>query len=389
MSIGMLRVVATGTLLAAAACSSSNSASTPAIALREQSAGAPSFVEVTGLSSAQLRALRANKLTDEQWARLFKVSVSNAATGMLGTYVVTGAAVRFTPQFAFDPGRQYTVRFDPAQLPGAASSAPAPIVAEIGVPARHVIPSTTVARVLPSGDTVPENLLRIYVEFTGPMGRRSGITHMKLLGADGREIEGVFLPLDYEFWDPAHTRFTVFLDPGRVKSGILPNKQMGRALDAGRTVTMVISREWRDQHGLPLKEEYRRAMRVAAPETKPIDPRSWRIEAPAAATRMALVVSFPIALDHGLLMRALGVARGEVPIPGDVSIDQGETRWSFTPREPWQPGGHDLLALDILEDVSGNQIGRAFEVDNFDTVDKNPSPRKITIPFKVGQADTN
>ena len=140
--------------------------------------------------------------------------------------------------------------------------------------------------------TVPENLLRMYIEFSGPMGRPSGIPHMKLLGADGREIEGAFLPLDYEFWDPAHTRFTAFLDPGRVKSGILPNKQMGRALDTGRTVTLVISREWRDEHGLPLKDDYRRMFHVAAPVEKPLDPKSWRIEAPAAGSRNALVVTF-------------------------------------------------------------------------------------------------
>ena len=140
------------------------------------------------------------------------------------------------------------------------------------MPATHVAPSTTVARVYPSGDAVPENLLRMYIEFSGPMGRPSGIPHMKLLGADGREIEGAFLPLDYEFWDPAHTRFTAFLDPGRVKSGILPNKQMGRALDTGRTVTLVISREWRDEHGLPLKDDYRRVFHVAPPVQKPLDP---------------------------------------------------------------------------------------------------------------------
>ena len=42
-----------------------------------------------------------------------------------------------------------------------------------------------------------------------------------------------------------------------------------------------------------------------------------------------------------------------------------------------------LLALDILEDVAGNQIGRAFEVDNFDTVDKSPNPQTITLPFSI------
>ena len=131
------------------------------------------------------------------------------------------------------PVARTVVRFDPSHLPGANAGAAPPIVATVTVPATHVVPSTTVARVYPSGDAVPENLLRMYIEFSGPMGRPTGIPHMKLLGPDGREIEGAFLPLDYEFWDRAHTRFTAFLDPGRVKSGILPNKQMGRALDAG------------------------------------------------------------------------------------------------------------------------------------------------------------
>ena len=55
----------------------------------------------------------------------------------------------------------------------------------------------------------------------------------------------------------------------------------------------------------------------------------------------------------------------------------------FTPREPWQAGQHQLLALDTLEDVAGNQIGRAFEVDNFETVDKSPNPKRIMVPFTV------
>jgi hypothetical protein len=38
---------------------------------------------------------------------------------------------------------------------------------------------------------------------------------------------------------------------------------------------------------------------------------------------------------------------------------------------------------ECLEDLAGNQIGRAFEVDNFDTVDKSPDPQTITIPFRV------
>jgi hypothetical protein len=128
---------------------------------------------------------------------------------------------------------------------------------------------------------------------------------------------------------------------------------------------------------------------VAAPVQKPLDPESWRIAPPAAGSRNALVVNFPKPLDRGLLMRALGVTRGDTALAGEVSVEEAETRWVFTPHESWRAGQHQLLALDILEDPAGNQIGRAFEVDNFETVDKSPNPQRILIPFAVRAADTH
>ena len=82
-------------------------------------------------------------------------------------------------------------------------------------------------------------------------------------------------------------------------------------------------------------------------------------------------------------MRALGVTRDEQALPGDVVVDRQETRWSFTPTDTWRPGTYHLRALDILEDPAGNQIGRAFEVENLDTVDRGPDPESLVIPFNV------
>ena len=196
-------------------------------------------------------------------------------------------------------------------------------------------------------------------------------------------MEGPFLPLDYEFWNADRTRFTVFFDPGRVKDGILPNKQMGPALEAGRTYTLLVREDWQDTNGLPLKETYRRSFRVGPADTQPLDTARWRVDAPHAGGRAPLVVTFPEPLDHGLLFRALGVRRAGAIVDGDVTVDANETRWSFTPHQPWRSGAYDLLALSILEDRAGNQIGRAFEVDNFETVDKGPDPRTVMLPFRV------
>jgi len=371
-------------LSSTAACGRSSDASAPpAITLTTPGNGAPAYVALTGLPADALKSLQHANLTPEQWASVLRVAVSTDAPSMLGDYTVLDGVVRFTPLFPFDQGRQYHVRFEPARLPGGAADAGGAIETTVGRPAATAVPATTVARVYPSGDIVPENLLRMYVEFSAPMGRKSGVEYIALLDHQGKEIEGAVLPLEYEFWSPDHKRFTIFFDPGRVKKGILPNLQMGRPLEVGRSVTLVIKREWPDENGLPLKEEFRRVLRVGPTDLEPLDTSTWRIQSPAAGSRDGMVVTFPEPLDHGLLMRALGVTRDGKEVDGAIGVDQAETRWTFTPIAPWTAGTYQLLALDILEDLAGNQIGRAFEVDNFDTVDKGPNPTTITIPFHV------
>ena len=360
-----------------AACGRATSG-TPAIRLTD---GDQPAIEVTGLPADTLNALERASYSDEQWQSVFRVAVTADAPAMLGSYAIDDRVVRFTPAFPLDAGRQYHVTFDGSRVAGAAAAAP--LTASVGRTAVHRDPSTTVARVYPSGEAIPANVLRMYIEFSAPMGRRSGVEYITLLNQQGEVVEGAVLPLDYEFWSPDHKRFTVFFDPGRVKRGILPNRQMGRAFTAGETATLVISREWRDENGLPLKEEFRRTFRALPADERPLDPAEWRVAPPRAGSSDPVVVHFSKPLDYSLLLRGLGVRRDGEPVAGDAVIAEGETRWSFTPREPWRAGGYQVLALDILEDVAGNQVGRAFEVDNFDTVDKDPDPQAVTLPFTV------
>src|SRR5262249_39363820 len=155
--------------------------------------------------------------------------------------------------------------------------------------------------------------------------------------------------------NPAHTRYTLFLDPGRVKRGIRPNEQMGRPLRAGRAYALVIDSAWRDANGLPLAKSFRHEFRAGPALEQGIDLKSWRVAPPRAGTRDTLVVPFAQSLDHGLLQRAIGVERGAAqPVPGDISIGRAELQWLFVPREAWKAGEHRLVILPILEDVAGN-----------------------------------
>ena len=357
-----------------AACS--RQATNPAIHLTE------SAVEVVGISRETLNTLSAARLTDDQWRTVFRVAISPDAPAMLGSYGIYGGVIAFSPAFPLDRGRPYYATFDPSSVADSASTRDV-VTATLTRAPLAPGDATVVTKVYPTADTIPANILRMYVQFSAPMGRKSGIEHIRLLNDFGEDVPGAVLPLDYEFWSPDHRRFTVFFDPGRVKRGILPNREMGRAFTDGQSATLVIEREWRDAQGQPLKEEYRRVFRVGPPVEVPLEPSTWKITAPTAGGRQAMVVTFPWPLDHGLLMRALGVRRDGEVIEGDIEVDAGEIRWQFIPRQPWREGTYQLLALDILEDVAGNQIGRAFEVDNFDTVDKSTDAKSILIPFRV------
>jgi hypothetical protein len=375
-------VVLASAITSATACGSSADTLSAAIALKTPQNQDAAFIEVTGLPPETLRGLSISRLSQDEWSALLRVAVASDAPSVLGTYSVQDDALRFAPLYPFDPGRPYYVRLDPGRLPELPAIATV-LEATVVRPSIAAVPSTVVARVYPGGEVVPANLLRMYIEFSGPMGRKSGVEYIKLIDHAGSEIPGAVLPLDYEFWSPDHTRFTVFFDPGRVKSGILPNLEMGRPLESGRSVTLAISREWRDEHGQPLREDFKRVFRIGPADERPIDTSAWRIESPEAGGRGGVVVTFPEPLDHGLLMRALGITRDGQPVIGDVRVHEAETRWTFTPAAPWRPGTYQLLALDILEDLAGNQIGRAFEVDSFQSVDESPAPQTILIPFTV------
>ena len=344
-----------------------------------------------------LAALANVQWNADEWQALLRVSVKSAADlpvsnertraeAVAGRYAVVGGILRFTPVFPFDEGRQYDVVLNPTRLPDARTAEPwreKTIAAVVGTPAVVRSPSTVVSHVFPSGETVPANQLRLYIHFSAPMDWRSGYDFVHLLDDRGQEVVDAFLPLDADFWNDDRTRYTVFFDPGRVKRGILPNRQMGRALEAGRRYTLVVKREWRDGHGLPLKQEFTREFRVTPAIERPLTMTAWKVSIPKAGTREPVAVTFPDPLDHGLLSRALGVAREGKPVAGDVTIEPGETRWLFTPRDPWPVGEHQIVALAFLEDLAGNRIGRAFEVDNFERTDATPEPERHILSFRI------
>jgi hypothetical protein len=319
-------------------------------------------VEVTGLSASELRALERAGLETGGWQPLLRVAVAGNETPVTGRYEVHDGRLQFVPLFPFDADRSYEVRFDPARLPTPRSHAPLTARLRFSAPAAAAAPASVTA-VYPSGEVWPENMLRFYLHFSAPMSRTHGTKFIHLIDDRGEEVEDAILAAYSDLWNDEGTRLTVFFDPGRVKRGVGPNLELGRALIEDRRYTIAVDAEWPDANGQPLASPFRRDFTAGPPAYDGLSLMDWRITAPASGSTRPLAVTFPAPLDHALLGRAIGVRTADGrDVAGRHATGAHETVWTFTPAEPWRPGTYRLVVLTLLEDPAGNRVGQPFEI---------------------------
>lgn len=272
-----------------------------------------------------------------------------------GNYFVEGETLVFKPRFPFEPNVNYraVVRSDPNFV----------VTSQFKLPSKSA-PSTTVKQVYPTLDRLPENILKFYIQFSGPMSGGRVYEHIALIDSSGKAIELPFLEIDEELWDPEMTRLTLFIDPGRIKRGVRPLEEIGPALETGKSFTLRISRNWRDANGNPLGADFEKRFSVAPPDREMPKTANWVITPPVAKSSEPLRVKFDEAIDHGMAARVLRVvdATGK-KVHGEVTLSDDDQAWNFQPSQPWDAGNYSLVVPSIIEDLAGNTIAKPFDVD--------------------------
>jgi hypothetical protein len=346
-------------------------------------------LEVTGVAPSTLTAWRepSHKWTLAQWQSAFPVRSAKNAPAMLGTYAVEQDRLRFTPQFPLTAGVRYSAEFAPTRLP--LPHAAATITTDYQLPAPAPRAATTLTHIYPSSTVLPENLLKFYLHFSGPMQRGQIYQHIHLRDAAGHTLELPFLELDEELWDPNLQRLTLFIDPGRIKREVRPLEEMGPALQQGHTYTLSIAAAWRDAQGHPLAEEATKTFSVTAPDRTPLDPKRWLLTPPATPDSPAQL-NFHEALDRALALRLPQVthANGTL-IPGRSELTEDERIWKFFPDSAWTPGAYQIVVPKTLEDLAGNNIDQAFEVDLPRTSASTLITDAVKLPFQVSTPSPN
>ena len=277
---------------------------------------------------------------------------SNNKVAILGNQSIVGNDVVFKPLIPFTHGLTYIIfkrnkEIGKVKIPPADKSDPPKLVA-----------------IYPSMDTLPENLLKIYLQFSRPMREGQSQHHITLLNLQQDTISDTFLHLQPELWNNEGTALTLWLDPGRIKRELIPNHKMGNPLRSGERYTLKISEEWHDTRGIPLEQSYTREFFVARRDSISPDPSMWKLHLPRARTTKPLIIETGDALDFYLLQETIQIIDQDGNrVQGSYSIQNKETRIVLTPNQPWVPGKFRMRVASYLEDLAGNNLEKVFDRD--------------------------
>ncbi|MEO0564603.1 MAG: Ig-like domain-containing protein [Chloroflexota bacterium] len=331
-----------------------------------------SALTISGWSPAEVAALE----QEEAWSDVLQVRVNlpdiDAAElpPVVGDYSVAAdrTTLLFTPRYGWSPGQGYITTLDLELASTLTEAAPAPDALELEqaffVPAIDPPDAPlAITKIYPTANEVPENLLRFYVEFSQPMQRGNVYDVVRLLDANGDEVEWPFLRIGQEFWDRDMQVLTIILDPGRIKQGVAPNVEAGAPLVNDGRYELVIGSGLTDAYGRILTDDVIKPFTVVAPDHQSPDPTRWMLNQPDVNSKGALTINMDGAIDPILAPHLIRVEdqRGQ-SVATTFSFDEDEQTLIITPDNAWEVGDYRVAVHPTLEDYAGNRVESVFDM---------------------------
>ena len=293
------------------------------------------------------------------------VRLAGNETAMLGQFQLVDDNILFEPLIPLTRGLHYTVWVRNKRL------------GEIAIPGLNADDKPTVLAIYPTQDSLPENLLKIYLHFSRPMREGQSPKYVAVLKNRTDTLPGVFLDLQPELWNADRTLLTLWLDPGRIKRDLQPNKRLGTPLQTGVSYQVVVSANWPDTQGATLGRGTTKSFVTVPRDSLSPDPHQWAIQPPKQGSIDPLEITFGEPLDYSLLTETLHIIDEEGrALAGKWQPVNEERSGVFNPAMPWKAGPYRLKIESRLEDLAGNNLNRPFDRD---ITRKNTSP--TTRPF--------
>lgn len=305
---------------------------------------------------------------DANLAASISIQLKDSEYPVLGDVIIQGGRHYFTPVIPFQRGLTYNV------MSGSK------LVLSFTVPADTTRSVPIVRNSYPSCDTVPANLLKIYVSFSEPMMEGRSSQYLQLYNnSSGDTVKNAFLDLQPELWNEDGTVLTLWLDPGRIKQDLIPNKNLGTVLNENQTYLLKVSKGWKSKQGAATTNDFERIFRTTKRDVFRPVLKSWKI----TATRDSIVVNLNETLDWSLLNTTITVQSGDKTIGTKTISGNCERQFILIPDKQLSAGSYSLNVEGRLEDLAGNNLNRLFETDVTDNKSTSQSKDVHTISFRI------
>lgn len=352
------------TLLLISFCSDQINAQSPRMSVED------GHIWVRNLEAEVLYTFSRYFNAQKDWESVFPVTTKDNVAGIMipGTYEVFRDAVRFTPRFPFVQHVIYVAKFDAAQLADNTNEVYLPkmngdyLELEFSF-SKAGPPAAQVTAIYPSGNIIPENLLKLHLAFSKPMSLGEVYNKVKLLDANGELVEKPFLIVDQEFWDDEMKMVTLLFDPGRVKRGLRPNLEMKPALKKGEEYTLIVEEGWKDIDGLPTARAFMKTFNCVSADRQSPVASSYHVVPPLFETS-PMVINLKESHDYILLTHAFKIFDGKGNrVEGTIMVKDNESSIEFVPKDPWLQTDYTIQINPLLEDLAGNNLNRLFDED--------------------------
>lgn len=270
---------------------------------------------------------------------------------ILGSFVESSTHVRFVPLVPFQKNSYYTIIYHKVTYP-------------FRIDLNTSYERLEVEMLYPNTTTLPSNFLKWYIRFSKPVSPSKIYDHIYLLDHNNIKVDRALLPLESPLVSDDGTLLTVWIEPGRQKRDLGPNKRLGEVLVPNESYTLVIDKSLKDQQGIPMNAAFTHSFTITPPDRIQPSISSWKLRLPDENTKAILYIDFQEILDYGSLQNTLQIldASGK-EIAGNFTFYSSQNGIYFKPINKWHKGFYKIVCKPIIEDVSGNNLERLFDRD--------------------------
>ncbi len=274
---------------------------------------------------------------------------TNLDTSILGDFSSNESTHKFEPIVPFFEGNTYLLYQNDKE------------VSRFIIRAKKEVLIPEVIAIYPSINQVPENLLKMYFLFSKPMQEvYPALNYITVTENDTGNVVDVFLELNTELWNKEHTQLTLWLDPGRIKTDLIPNKEKGLPLIKGTHYTVTIDQNFKDANSNLLKKTYTKEFTVVARDFEKPVPTNWEL----IANLDEVTLHFKEPMDAILAKETFHIKNSANEyVIGDFELINKEKTLKFYPKHPFALGVYTFIIETRLEDLAGNNLNHPFDND--------------------------